>query len=395
MLSKIRKNRFNLKVVSMFLVATFVFLATFSYVGNNSTVYADSIKDLEDQISKLENENKNINSNLSNAKDKIKNEKQKQEMLTNRISNTQQQITLYGQKIQKMEASIVTKKSEIANKEAEIAKNEDLFAKRIRAMYVSGSSTALTTLLSAQNFSQFLTRAEILKRISQSDQDLIDKLSKQKEELNTAKTNMEMQNKDLNTTKVSLSNKSSELDGLKKQSEQNEYELEKVVNKYYADKKKNQKLIDANEAEIKRIIAERQGDNSQGPEGEYKWPVPASSRITSPFGWRYLFGNKEFHKGIDIGAPAGTSIVAANSGKVIMVKKQSYGYGWYVVVDHGGGQATLYAHTSRIDVKEGDIVARGQTIAGVGTTGNSTGNHLHFEVRINGVQQDPMGYVRK
>jgi murein DD-endopeptidase MepM/ murein hydrolase activator NlpD len=128
------------------------------------------------------------------------------------------------------------------------------------------------------------------------------------------------------------------------------------------------------------------------------WPVPSSYRITSSFGMRKhpILRKNKMHTGVDRGADKGASIVAANSGTVIMAHYDKNGYGNMVVIDHGGGITTLYAHASKLLVKVGDKVKSGQTIAKVGSTGLSTGNHLHFEVRVNGEPKDPMkGYLSK
>lgn len=386
-------KKISFRLFSIF-VMTIVFISfTMLYTGS-STVKATSIDDLEDRIAELEAENKKLNSEMSSTTGKIKDEESRQAMLTTQITNTEKQIQLYNDKIRVMEENISLKKDEITGKEAEIFSNEELFSQRVRAMYISGSTSMLTTVLSAKSFSEFLTRAEILKRISQSDQELIDTLNKQKTELAQQKADMEEQNKALEATKESLETTSSSLEGLKAESKKAQSNLEAEYAKYYAEKKKNQKEIDAQQAEIDRLAAAANGGVAPG-EGTYKWPVPSSARITSPYGWRSWGSTKEFHTGIDIGASSGTDIVAANGGTVIMVKKQSYGYGWHLMIDHGGGHVTLYAHTSKIDVNVGDVVQRGQVIAHVGTTGNSTGNHLHFEVRVNGAKKDPMGYVKK
>ncbi|MEG2429690.1 MAG: M23 family metallopeptidase, partial [Oscillospiraceae bacterium] len=128
--------------------------------------------------------------------------------------------------------------------------------------------------------------------------------------------------------------------------------------------------------------------------GPFKWPVPSSSRISSPYGYRVILGNSEFHRGIDIPAGTGTPIVAANSGTVVAVTS-SPGRGQYLIINHGGGLATLYQHCSAIYVSSGQTVQKGQKIAAVGNTGFSLGSHLHFEVRENGVCVNPVGYVRK
>ena len=129
----------------------------------------------------------------------------------------------------------------------------------------------------------------------------------------------------------------------------------------------------------------------------YAWPIPGYTTLSSKFGKRIAptTGASTFHKGIDIPGSAGTNIVAADAGKVLKVAKLTYGYGWHVIIDHGNGVATLYGHCSRLDVSVGQVVQKGQVIAGIGSTGNSTGNHVHFEVRINGVQQNPLNYVKQ
>ena len=125
------------------------------------------------------------------------------------------------------------------------------------------------------------------------------------------------------------------------------------------------------------------------------WPVPSSSRITSPYGYRThpILRTRSFHSGVDIAAPTGTPIVAANDGTVIYSGTRG-GYGKCIIIDHGGGTATLYAHCSQLLVSSGTTVSRGSTIAKVGSTGQSTGPHCHFEVRINGSTTEPMAYLR-
>lgn len=384
------------KVLSVFLVITLMCSFIFGMTGDINIVHADEISDLEAKIKNLEANNKKLSNNLNDVKGKLESEQEQQDILKEKITNTTSQIKLYEQKIKVMETNIATKEGEIGDKLIAIEESEALFAQRVRAMYIAGSSSVLDSLFSSESFSQFLTRAEVLKRVSISDNDLINSLNTEKEELAKIKAEMETQNKALTSTKAEFTAKSNELNQFKKESESTEAQLMKIQEKYYNEKKANEKQIAANDAAIDKILAERAAaNNSSGPEGAYKWPVPSSSRVTSPFGWRTIYGKQEFHLGVDIAAPSGTSIVAANDGEVVMVNKQSYGYGWHVVIDHGGNQATLYAHTSRIDVKVGDKVKRGQVIAGIGTTGASTGNHLHFEVRVGGVKKDPMGYVKK
>ena len=128
--------------------------------------------------------------------------------------------------------------------------------------------------------------------------------------------------------------------------------------------------------------------------GKLGWPCPSSSRITSGYGYRILFGVRDFHTGIDIGATMGSNICAAESGTVILANYGwNGGYGNYIIINHGNGITTRYAHASKLYVTAGQTVTKGQVIAAVGTTGNSTGPHLHFEVRINGSHTNPLNYL--
>ena len=152
------------------------------------------------------------------------------------------------------------------------------------------------------------------------------------------------------------------------------------------------------QAELLDIYKNLNTSNEAYVGGEMMWPVPGYSKISSYYGWR--FDNTDFHTGMDITGSGvhGAPVVAANTGTVVHTKTcpyngYSYGYGTYIIVDHGGGITTLYAHLSSIDVKVGDIVVMGQRIGRVGNTGWSTGAHLHFEVRINGEHTNPLPYV--
>ena len=151
------------------------------------------------------------------------------------------------------------------------------------------------------------------------------------------------------------------------------------------------------QSEIDRIYAQNQSSGSYVG-GEFTWPVPGYSSITSYYGWR--FNNTDFHTGIDIsgGGIYGKNIVAANSGTVIKANTTytpGVGYGIYLMIDHGGGMSTLYGHTSQLYVKQGDHVEKGQVIAAVGSTGWSTGPHLHFEIRQNGKHTNPLNWYQK
>lgn len=397
---KFAKRQNVIRFVASFLVVCLVSVFAFNNISTSVKIEAKTateiqkeIDDKQKEIDAKEKELKNIANQISNTQKNQKKEQEKQVLLSSQIKSVEEQLEIYKNKIDLVTTDIANMEVEIANKRKDIEVNEEQFAQRVRAMYISNvSNSTLTTLLTAQSFSQFLNNAEILKRISQSDKDLISELSRQKTELDTALTNLETKKSDLTSTKNSYDSQNQNLSSLYQQSTAAEAKQKLLEKQYIEEKEKNKKEIEKMEAAVNELLISL-GDAGEAPSA-FKWPLPTSSRITSGYGWRTIFGKREFHLGIDIGDKAGNNIVASAAGEVVLVKKSSTGYGWHVVINHGGGYATLYAHASRIDVSVGQQVAKGQTIAGVGTTGASTGNHLHFEVRINSKQQPPLNYVK-
>ena len=172
------------------------------------------------------------------------------------------------------------------------------------------------------------------------------------------------------------------------------YSIQSDVNKAQAALKEAEAAEKALDAELEKMLRElQQRENSQYVGGTFNWPTPVSyKRISSKFGWRKLNGEDNYHGGIDIPCPTGTNITASNGGTVIK-SEWHYSYGYYVLINHGGGMSTLYAHNSKLLVSVGDVVTQGQVIALAGNTGNSYGSHCHFEVRVDGTRKNPMDYV--
>ena len=360
-----------------------------------STVEAKSVSDMQDEIDSLSQQIKDLENKMSANQSKLADEKARQEQLTEQILNVEQQVSLYNTKIDEVNELIAAKEAEISAKEEEIAESEELFAARLRRMYITNtSSSTLSTLLSASSFSDFLNRYEILKRISQEDRSAIEELNVQKTEYETLKAELDSQKAELKEASDAVNEKYTQLQSMYAESEQAESSILDANKQYMENAEKYKKEQDALEQEIQELLQNEGSDEAYG-DGQLKWPVPTRSYISSYFGWRTLYGQPNYHKGIDIPGSAGTNIVAADAGKVLKVSKLTYGYGWHVIIDHGNGVSTLYAHCSRLDVSVGDYVEKGQVVAGIGTTGNSTGNHVHFEVRLNGLQQNPLNYVKQ
>lgn len=268
-----------------------------------------------------------------------------------------------------------------------------LFKNRFRVMCEQGDVSYLEMLFSAKNFGDLVDKVEIIQEISQHDKDIFDKMEATRLEIEAARDEIVLLKQEQEDAKSELTSQKDALD--RKQQEQKAYmkELENDAAAY-------QKIIDeadAQMASLRQRLSGQLSTSSSGRQyvgGEFTWPTPSCHYITSHFSPRRknpVTGIYKRHTGTDIGAAYGASIVAANSGTVTLAGWNS-GYGNCVVIDHGGGRATLYGHMSSIGVSVGQTVSKGQQIGLVGSTGNSTGPHLHFEILINGAAVDPMQY---
>ena len=351
----------------------------------------DDLQQLEQELQEVRNEGKEL--------------EEKQEQQEAYKNNLEQQNEIIKQQISTISTSIATTKESLAQKQAEldekrreIEETDALFAERLRAMQVNRSSGLLSTLLAVNTFDELLTASTTLSRISAADTTLLKQLGEERAEIERQEAEINEQLTQLENEQAALESKKQELaaniqaaDASIDQTEAlkiaNKEEEERLAKEYEDAKKQAQNDMN------------RPSDNPDFVGGTYNWPVPGYYNISSYYGWRTLYGRPDFHTGIDInrGGQAtiyGANIVASLSGTVQTVVYGSRGYGYYVIVDHGGNNKTLYGHMSRIDVTVGQQVTGGVTVlGGVGSTGNSTGPHLHFEIRLNGQQVDPAPYL--
>ncbi len=397
-----RKNRLQgIKVLLVLICLSMVALAIVP--STQMTAFAldkeaakQEINNLQGQYEELEAQQKQIQNQI----DKAKSEKDKQlavkKQINSQVQNTQQQIEILTEQIALQQAEIEEYRLYIEQKETEIAIQMNLFKQRIRANYMAGNTSAVGLLLGAEDFSRFLTNAEITTRIAMRDREMIDQLNSDLRELNEIKKDLEEEEASLQEAQNTLEDKKSTLNTQLKTVESQIQDISALEAEYLANKKEIDEQMAQVQAEIDDIYATIQS------EGEYlggvmTWPVPGFTNVTSDYGWR--FNGTDFHTGIDISGSNiyGKTIVAASGGRVAYVQisfTPGKGYGRYLIMDHGGGISTLYGHTSEILVDVGDIVTAGEAIARVGSTGWSTGPHLHFEVRVNGKYVNPWGYLR-
>lgn len=365
-----------------------------------TTVSSDDqaqIDDLNNQYEELEEHQKEIQAQIDAAKSEKDKYLAEKNQLNGKIDNTQAQINVLTDKITLLDNMIAENNASIADLEEEIDKDYEIFRQRARASYMSGDSSTISLLLGADSFSDFLMKADITARVAENDREIIAGLEANIAELEKLQEENEANKADLNESKGTLDEKKQQLNGQVSQIQGQIEDIDALQKQYEANKAEIDKMMAQVQSEINDIYAsyESQGEYTGGV---MTWPVPGYTGITSYYGWR--FNNTDFHTGIDISGSNiyGQNIVAAADGVVIKAQEtyvQGVGYGRYLIIDHGGNISTLYGHTSQLLVSEGDHVTRGQAIAKVGSTGWSTGPHLHFEVRENGTAVNPLsGYLK-
>lgn len=370
------------------------------------------LKEIEGDQSKEAEYQKLLDEQISELNAELAASKKQIDTLNSEISDGNAEISRLDSQILAKQQEIDDKTIEIERKEAEKADTLALLKKRMRASYMTGQTSSLDVLLSSKSFGDFLSNMEYIRRIADHDRSLADTLEQQANAVTAARTGLEEAVRQIETDKADkeasvkqVEAKRSEL--LTKQEEQKatadqvKERLKQSKNKSnmldadYSLVQQKRAVVQAAKEEAEEELRRLAEESSKKPSasGDFIWPLPGHSYISSPYGYREgtFSGN---HTGIDIPAPSGTSIIASRSGTVQKAyHNETPSYGKYVVIDHGGGDMTLYAHCSKVEVNVGDQVVQGQEIAEVGSTGDSTGPHLHFEVYIGKQRQNPELYV--
>ena len=361
-----------------------------------STIAEDkkAIQQKEDELARITKQRKEAQNALANLQSDQASMIQKKAAMDTQISTLTKEVAMLQSLIEDYEKQIVNTEAQIKTTQAQTDKTYEQFRMRVRSSYEEGLVSYAELVLSADSFSDFLSRMDIVGSLLDYDKNVVKKLTEQRKELEQSKA--ELQDLKRSTEQKNLEAKEQEASLVKAKAD---------LESYIADIRSNMamqtrliKEAQAAEAEINakleqmlRDLAAKESASYVG--GQFNWPVPVSyKRISSKFGWRVLNGVNDKHGGIDIPCPTGEKVMASNSGTVV-VAEYHYSYGNYVLINHGGGYSTLYAHNSELLVSVGDVVSQGQVIAHAGNTGNSYGSHCHFEVRVNGERMDPMNYV--
>lgn len=429
------------KILCLFMAASIASVMAF----NAAAVSQDELDALEDKQSQLEEEQEEIDKAMAQAKSQIEDKEIYLDTIRQKMDSVEQEIDTMREKIQLYEEEIERLSQEISSNEKEIEEDYQILRNRLNAIYKSGNASSLEIVLGAKDFNDFLDKSVIVEAVGRFDKNLIDGLNNSINEKNLMIEQTQKAKDEVSATKKQQEEKLEELTALESEGKAVIEELRTKVEGYEeresAIEDEKEQLMDdiaqwhadyvKEQEELKKQEEENQNQGNSGgsssggsssggsssggsssggqnPDGgassstgsqggptvrNYLWPAPECRVITS------YWGDGRNHKGLDLacnGSAYGKDILAAESGRVIRAywtDDWASGWGYHIMIDHGDGYATLYAHCSQLLVNVGDYVERGQLIAYVGNTGNSFGAHLHFECWYNGVQYDPAPYL--
>lgn len=376
-------------------------LFAFSASSGNEKNLAENKKyaqELESNLSKIQASLDAVQANINKARKEQKDQLYIKSQLDQQITLKEEKIATIEKLVEEFGCLIAQRNGEISQIDADIQDTYHILKEKLISSHEDGNTDVIAFILGSENFSDFLTRFDITSELFEYDRRMIDNLKnnrasveQKRQEVENAKENCEAQKIALVQEKESLNQKYEEADNYLSRLENDEAEY---LRKYKA----SQAEMDAVENEMKEILARiKDQERTNYSSGIFGFPLNISdyTYTSSYFGWRVWNNGRttDFHRGVDFPAPKGTPILASNSGTVI-ISKQSSSYGYYIVIDHGGGVTTLYAHCSKLLAKVDQEVKTGDVIAYVGSTGDSTGNHLHFAVFVDGEAVDPLNYIK-
>ncbi|NLO07637.1 MAG: peptidoglycan DD-metalloendopeptidase family protein [candidate division WS1 bacterium] len=373
-------------------VARFVLLTGLCLMLGTTALHDAEAKSARQRLQEILGRQRQVQGQLKEIKSEQAEARSELAVARNKAQTARDKADEARRRLEEVNSVLREVKADLVQTEEELGGHRDAMSSRLRALYEAGQPSYVEVVLNATSFEDFTNRAEFSRLIAQQDQGLLNLLVETQEKLAQQRATLEARQAEAEDLKQ-------EAERQKRAAEAAESQAEALSARLAKDRTSAEQALaelEAAENELAAIVR-REGSSSSSARGgysgtssgRYSWPCPG--RLTSPYGWRIhpIYRSRRFHNGIDIAAPAGTPIKACDDGKVIRA-------GWMgatgktVVIDHGGGWATSYGHCSKIYVSAGQIVSKGQTIAGVGTTGLSTGNHLHWMVYRNGQHVNPL-----
>ena len=349
---------------------------------------------LQSKLDSLEEEKSAVQERIAELTAQANDVQATRDALQQEINLTKEEIATVEAYIERLQEQIDVKTTELEAAEVALEEKEEQFAQTVRTTYEQGEISYLEVLLNSSSFSDLLTRLEIVSAIMEDNQKTVDEYTAAKEDIEQKRDDLQDTQDEQKNYQESLNYKVDDLAA----SEAEQAALQESLEAYKAESEAEYDRISSEMQDVSNQIAElsrQAAANGSIPmgDGTLIWPTPSCTTTNSAYGYRVhpIYGTVKFHAGEDIPAGYGAEILAAASGTVVTAGWVS-GYGNYTVIDHGGGLMTAYGHQSSFAVSVGDVVTQGQVIGYVGSTGNSTGPHLHFEVYVNGATVDPKSY---
>ena len=372
------------KFLCIILICLICSITTIAFAANTSELQ-NKQQQVQDKINQANNE-------LSDLKMDITENLEQVQKLDEKIANAEKELSETTEKVQILQTTIQQLEEQQKEEQEKYDSQKEIFEQRVVALYEAGDTQYLDIMLKSTSITDFISSYYVLSEIAEYDSDMLKEIGERKHNIENTKEKLEKERTEVATIIEKQTRASKVLQSTK-------VLRESYVSKLSDKEKETQEKLD----EYNRVLSEV---NAQLVElaksdidttyigGELAWPVPGYTKISSPYGMRTHPITKVYklHTGVDISAPMGANFVAANDG-IVVKAEYNVAYGKMVVIDHGGGISTLYAHGSEILVTVGQSVKRGDAILKVGSTGYSTGPHAHFEVRINGVTTNPLPYI--
>jgi murein DD-endopeptidase MepM/ murein hydrolase activator NlpD len=370
------------KLFLVILIFSFIFVWVLPIQADTLSDYKNKKTTVSNKLDSITKKEKVVKQQINQKIDEKQNLLDAQKKTAKEFQLLQAQKDYLAQQQKEIDAALV-------DSEQKYSDQKDLLKKRLKVMYENSSISYIDTLLESKSIIDFFDRLQLISLIAKSDKDLVSSLESAKKDVEFKKNITDAQKRDTDN-KANLKAKTiSQISISRANVEGDLQQYKSTLDELQRQEDELSKQSEEINQEIKKIMSKNKYSG-----GIMRWPSPSCTIITSPYGMRFhpILKKNELHTGIDIGARMGASTIAAASG-IVIVAGWKTGYGNTIIIDHGGGVATLYGHSSRLLVSVGDRVKAGQTIAKVGSTGWSTGPHLHFEVRINGSPVNPLKYV--
>ena len=376
------KNNFKLFMIAVIL----------SIIALCTIVFADDLDELQNRKSNLQNQITDANEQISDIQIELTQNLQELDTLNQKILQYEDELASLEQDLNttKEDIDMVTEKLDYIKLDYNAQKK--VLEKRLVALYEAGQTQYLDVLLSSRSISEFISNYFLISEIASYDNELLDNIEREKNSIESIQQTLNKKRDNLNSIKLTKERTAVALENSKILRESHVAKLTEEEKETQKKIEEFQKEITSIENQIVSATTAKVGEDYAG--GELAWPSPGYTTVTSPFGMRLhpIFKVYRMHTGVDIGMNTGAQIIATNDG-VVTKALYSDSYGNMVMIDHGGGVCTVYGHGSEIIAKTGDTVKRGDVIMLAGSTGWSTGPHLHFEVRLNGTCVDPLPYI--